>query len=144
MTIDSQSLHETLQEWDAQLERQQQRPLYQRARTWSRRTHRRPETRLDYNSSMLFLSKLVAVLNKPKVDGTQMRGGQYARVSRALKSVGDKNYSDNNNNNSYHNRRQTRSVQPFIYNPPAAASFSVRLIDRCSLEADPSTEGQST
>ncbi|VDL92757.1 unnamed protein product [Schistocephalus solidus] len=149
MTIDSQSLHETLREWDAQMERQQQRPLHQRAATWAKRARHRFETRMNYNSSMLFLSKLVAVLNKPKVDGTEMRGGQYARVSRDLKAIGDKNHS-NNNNNSGHihgSRRQTRSVQPFLRIPvakPATPSVSIRLIDKCSLEGTAHSEEQST
>ncbi|KAL7057898.1 hypothetical protein AAHC03_016394 [Spirometra sp. Aus1] len=146
MTIESQSLYETLQEWDAQLERQQQRPLYPQTPIWRRRTRNRPESRLDYNSSMLFLSKLVAVLNKPKVDGTQMRGGQYARVSRDLNGLGDRNQS--NASGHYHAPwQQTRPAKPFIRTSSSASSTpspTVRLIDKCSLESGPNAEGQKT
>nr|VZI27391.1 unnamed protein product [Spirometra erinaceieuropaei] len=145
MTIESQSLHETLQEWDAQLERQQQRPLYPQAPIWRRRNRNRSESRLVYNSSMLFLSKLVAVLNKPKVDGTQMRGGQYARVSRDLNGLGDRNQS--NVSDHYHAPwQQTRPVKPFIRTSSSSPTPrpTVRLIDKCSLESGPDAEGQNT
>ncbi|VDL59921.1 unnamed protein product [Hymenolepis diminuta] len=66
------------------------------------------------NSSMIFLSKLVAVLNRPKTDKTAMRGGRENA-----------------------NRRTPRDVlhitQPYHF----------RIIDRCSLDVGPEDEVSS-
>ena len=65
------------------------------------------------NSSMIFLSKLVAVLNRPKTDESAMRGGR-----------------------EHANQRSPRDLTKAFLQP----LFHLRVIDRCSLDIGPDDE----
>ena len=62
------------------------------------------------NASMIFLSKLVAVLNRPKTDESAMRGGREHAIRRTPRQL------------------LTQAFQ---------AHFNFRVIDRCSLDVGP-------
>ncbi|VDD76860.1 unnamed protein product [Mesocestoides corti] len=116
LMVNSQSLQDTLNAWDAHLTRWRRYPqwylnLRQPPASHSRQDSRSQRPQQNSNSSMIFLSKLVAVLNRPKTDTTAMRGGRHYVTQR---------------------------TQRDLSHPPA---FVFRAIDRCSLDAGPDDFG---
>ncbi|EUB57035.1 hypothetical protein EGR_08111 [Echinococcus granulosus] len=125
LMVDSQSLHDTLMAWDAHLTRWRRYPDWY-FHLQSPRCPYRGETghsrSPDYslqgthqphqlNSSMIFLSKLVAVLNRPKTDKSAMRGGREHATRRSPRDL-------------------LRTHPPFRF----------RVVDRCSLDVGPDDE----
>ncbi|KAL5103180.1 hypothetical protein TcWFU_007304 [Taenia crassiceps] len=125
LMVDTQSLHDTLNAWDAHLTRWRRYPEWYfhlqspqspyRGETGHSRSpdNSPPETQQpnQLNSSMIFLSKLVAVLNRPKTDKSAMRGGR-----------------------EHATRRSPRDL--LHVHPP----FRFRVVDRCSLDVGPDDE----
>ncbi|KAM7538677.1 hypothetical protein Aperf_G00000053710 [Anoplocephala perfoliata] len=130
LMVDSQSLQDTLNAWDAHLTRWRRYPYwYFHLRSPQfpyrgeiedssdpvsqenslRETQQSQQSHV--NSSMIFLSKLVAVLNRPKTDKSAMRGGR-----------------------EHASRRSPREALQI------PQTFHLHVIDQCSLDVGPEDE----